>query len=567
LFQIQDAAAREIPSAIVVGDKPATERPEAMLATEQAEPTSRRALLTVSVASFPTVSDFDEPRGGVEQNGAGRSAAVPNPLACGNGSVDAAECTRDIDADTASTDAPGVELQEDTADRLDKWFRSEKSRLETSGTPNDRRERLSDARDEMGAAGDENSGTTIGDYGSAAAASEVDDDIVLEPVDIDNDADWDDAETMDCLPCDVDRPPDENHNQELESPAVGRGYGRSESSSVRPQSKEPPLIFIPPGHIPRRRRSTVRTLVASVVGGVVGIALGYYALLWIAGPSGDFLNVAQHLPAAILPTDLKLAIAMQSDTDGLTELQAGYTTAADNDDTLSSPGKYSDRRAADASAAHTDEPQEVEVSEAQPLEGEDVAEAGQILNPPSFTADELAVALETAQQSLPKLVAGDLSDGQKVQRAKGLSYSLLCELAQKAAFVDATSRVEYIKPLANEATALFRQTLTDAHTRDEVALIARKWIESPHRKHGGVFFAGTLINEVDKGSVVECQFDVGGPAPLMVVVPQNNIDQLTQRSRPLGVVGWIVDSPAEQVSGYTGEAKQAIWASQLIPLE
>jgi hypothetical protein len=35
----------------------------------------------------------------------------------------------------------------------------------------------------------------------------------------------------------------------------------------------------------------------------------------------------------------------------------------------------------------------------------------------------------------------------------------------------------------------------------------------------------------------------------------------------VGVVGWIVDNPAEKVSGYTGEAQQAIWAGQLIPLQ
>jgi hypothetical protein len=189
------------------------------------------------------------------------------------------------------------------------------------------------------------------------------------------------------------------------------------------------------------------------------------------------------------------------------------------------------------------------------------------VNSPTFTPDELAVALRTAEESQPNLIAGDLSDGREVQRAKGLSYSLLCDLAQKVAFVDAESRADYANSLTTKAEELFRQTLTDSHTRAEVAVIVQKWIESPHRKHGGVFFGGTVTRDVDKGSLLECQFDIGDGQALTVLVPPTAGNQLSESPQPLGVVGWIVDDATTQVGGYTGEARRAIWAAQIIPLQ
>jgi hypothetical protein len=181
--------------------------------------------------------------------------------------------------------------------------------------------------------------------------------------------------------------------------------------------------------------------------------------------------------------------------------------------------------------------------------------------------DELAVALRVAEDAHAGLVNGDLKDGQQVQRAKGLGYSLLCDLARKQVFVDTDSRAEYANTLSTKADDLFRRTLADPHTRGEVAVIVRKWIDSPHRKHGGVFFGGTLARDTEKGSVTECQFDPGDGQTLTVLVPPAAAKELSGSARPLAVIGWIVDNPSEQVSGYTGDAPQAIWAGQLIPLD
>jgi hypothetical protein len=62
---------------------------------------------------------------------------------------------------------------------------------------------------------------------------------------------------------------------------------------------------------PRRGRkpSIIRLLVGVVGGGLLGIFIGAYALLWIRGADGDLLGIARWLPDAILPPSIENAAA------------------------------------------------------------------------------------------------------------------------------------------------------------------------------------------------------------------------------------------------------------------
>ena len=58
---------------------------------------------------------------------------------------------------------------------------------------------------------------------------------------------------------------------------------------------------------PRRKRKpkVLRMLLGVVLGGMIGIGLGAYGLLWLRGSQGDFLGIAQYLPPAMLPASVK----------------------------------------------------------------------------------------------------------------------------------------------------------------------------------------------------------------------------------------------------------------------
>ena len=166
-----------------------------------------------------------------------------------------------------------------------------------------------------------------------------------------------------------------------------------------------------------------------------------------------------------------------------------------------------------------------------------------IKDAPSFTAADVSTALQTAKDAEPGLVNGSMSDGREVAQAKGVSYSKLADLAQKATFIDAGKSPEESAKLEQEADELFRKVLSTAHTREEVAQIVPMWIASPNRRHGGVFFAGSVASHEAKGTVSECSIDLGSGKPLPVLLPAAVGEQLKDSSSPVVVVGWLVDKP------------------------
>jgi hypothetical protein len=66
---------------------------------------------------------------------------------------------------------------------------------------------------------------------------------------------------------------------------------------------------------------------------------------------------------------------------------------------------------------------------------------------------------------------------------------------------------------------------------------------------------------------VEYNVELDGGKTLTVLAPADAAEQLDS-SKPVGMVGWIVDSPTTQIGDYTGAAKEpTIWAKKFISLE
>lgn len=617
-FQLGDATWRVVPAAQVVREEPVD---AGSVDANAVQDVAARQRFTVSSASFPTLEDVASLGGSiaadVEANlaelptaasmqqceptdssgpvdlpewatsGAQIYEGKPAALALGRGSDDLPRSSvlREHEppaiAATLSEAAAIAESAQDSAGRFDQWFRGEAERAglelaglpyDASGTPAERAGVEEDASTIDGTA----DAATIEYPAAVEAEGRVEPDSERQPPVPSPKvrSTWDDSEQMDRLLADVEMT---SSDDALEDPIrhdhvaadlrreLGDEPEADDTSEEDPIGAVAPLIFAA-GRVPPRRNSALRMVVGTVTSGVVGLALGYYALLWLKGTEGDFLNIAPHLPSAVLPTEAATGATVNADDDKQrAEIQASYTApVAESDSSV----PRDDGLAADEARSTADDAgmlRPFDEPAAQPLADAPRSD-GSLLDPPVFTADELAAALQTALQAERNLAAGDLRDSREVQRAKGLSYSLLCDLAQKAAFVERESSSESLRPLVEDAEQLFRRVLSDSHTRNEVAIIVEKWIVSPHRTHGGVFFAGTISQEVERGSVVECRFDLGSSRSLTVLCPQ--AAALSQHSsRPVAVVGWIVDAPAEKIRGYSGSAPQAVWASRLISLD
>jgi hypothetical protein len=189
------------------------------------------------------------------------------------------------------------------------------------------------------------------------------------------------------------------------------------------------------------------------------------------------------------------------------------------------------------------------------------AEPVRIANAPSFTAAEVSTSLAAANAAETGLETGSLQDGKEVAHAKGVSYMAISDFAQKATFADAADATKS----QQQSDEFFRKLLSNAHTRDEVAQIAPRWLAHPKRPQNGVFMAGSVSRGENKGSVVEYNVELNGGPTVVVVVPAGGPEPQAS-AKPVAVVGSIVDHPAD-IAGYTGKAPQVVFAKSLLPLE
>jgi hypothetical protein len=297
----------------------------------------------------------------------------------------------------------------------------------------------------------------------------------------------------------------------------------------------------------------VKTLVGIVAAGIIGLALGGYALLWLRGPQGDILKVAQYLPPSLLPASFHQAEAKSGPA-------SPNQTTPNQDEAAPIAATAAPPVATDSAKTSPIEPLRINDPAVKPAAAT-ASMAPIVRDAPTYTIAQLSEALLGARDAQAGLQSGDLND-RAVQRTKGLSYEKLCGVAEMATFAEGVDG----DATASAVDWVFRTTLAEPRVRGEVARIVPIWIGSTYRRHGGIFFAGAVVERNNAGSMIECRVDAGAGTSLVILVPPSLADTLANSYRPVAVVGSLVDRPAERVSGYTGSAPQAVWVGRLIPL-
>jgi len=672
-FQVKQATLRDVPTALLVeaGEAGGTGEQEH---GEPAEPSiAANSDLTVDFSSLATLKDMTEDREGPETV---RDETIRDE-------VESDELALDVEPPVERPKS-GDEL-EAAAQRIDEWFRSAKTVANAAPVTEEEMSLSDESKNSFEPASPAPTNATID-----ISADDIDEMADMADFDLEEPAEsaepaadatlaWDDSERMEDLLSDIEVPSSDEFvaavAHEDDEMAVETAMPNEERPSINMFADDAaPEVTTSKRRAPRRERSAVRSLLMITAAGIFGLAAGYYALLWLRGPSVDFLNVAHYLPAAMLPSSFEepkqiariappkstadTPAEVEPTTEDSTqpeepqelapateetgeiastettspesapanvteepgsEVQAGYTeteppaepvtpaigdryaTGANDAETVSAEESMptdvttekpetADLTVEELTATDTaaEQPASTELGASEPaigdpapletpaadplfsdtetLEGTKTIEPVKIANTPSFTADDLRTSLESATKAQPQLVSGNFADGKDVQRAKGAGFSMLADLSQKATFVEEAAKGD-AADLGKDADELFRKTLADVHTRSDVAQILPMWMASKNRKHGGVFFAGNVASHEQSGSVVECKVELEGGQPQTVLIPSNVAAESLDSSKPMAIVGWIVDKPKEQVEGYTGSAPQAIFASKLIPLE
>lgn len=299
--------------------------------------------------------------------------------------------------------------------------------------------------------------------------------------------------------------------------------------------------------------SLVRQLVGIVGGGALGLTLGYFALLWWQGPDGDLLGIADRIPSSLLPASFDVPGDTALTTNETESPAKGETETPDTE----SPSEVEQARFESAPApSEPEEPRPLAPQDAQPL----VAKAT-VQGAPSYTLEELNAASAVAETARDGLLTGTLADA-AAKSTKGENYVKLCQIAERLTYLVEDDSANFAE--AREGGRQFFGELLHAPVaRDEIGQIAGRWIDWNKRPHGGIFFAGKVLSSQPVGSVNELQLALAGGPTVTVLTPE----QIDSEPEIVGVVGSVVEKPADRVSGYTGTADQAVWSRLVFAVE
>ncbi|MFV2065961.1 MAG: hypothetical protein ACC645_03205 [Pirellulales bacterium] len=334
---------------------------------------------------------------------------------------------------------------------------------------------------------------------------------------------------------------------------------------------------------PRRSPSALRTMVGIAGGGVCGLAIGYLVLLWIGGPSKDFLKVGSDLPPFLVPSSFHIAgadrdtlplVAAGSSTTGGTQprsatsadplsgdgtasgdgIDASDEIASQSDHGVSTPQAESpgtDETAADALASSEGVGRSVSSESAPP-----------IIGGPTYSPDDLAEALESARKAQPALVTGTLAD-RATRRAKAKAYRTFSRLAEVTTFVRSHDSGTEIEPYRRAVANLVLDSAQVGSTFEQLALIGEKWLAARNRSGRGALLAGDIESIRQHGDHYVIRLRTAGGSARQVLCGER---PEAKEGEQVVVLGAVESEPATHITGYSGPQEMVVWAGQIVPV-
>jgi hypothetical protein len=335
----------------------------------------------------------------------------------------------------------------------------------------------------------------------------------------------------------------------------------------------------------KRRPSVVKTLVGVVGGGFIGIFLAGYALLWLKGPDGDLLGIADLLPASLLPAGAAPAsqepLSLAGDrlpppaTVGAASLP---DAAASTEQPSESPLDFAEESHAPAGSdlAAAEVPSGVEAQPLTPpatMHRDDAVTptaaveavhwpttpiVGELKGAKLFSAADLGELIASADAAHRTFLAGDLARKEDVA-AMGQAYIELCKLAERFTLTDPKDFGNDLVTKQMAAKLIFRGAVGDPARRNDLAMIAGRWLEHARRPNQGVLLLGRVTDLQPQGKWTE--YTIETPLGSTVSVNKVLMDKIEFKfGEEVAVVGAIVANPSQAIAGYTGDAKQVVVA-------
>jgi len=176
--------------------------------------------------------------------------------------------------------------------------------------------------------------------------------------------------------------------------------------------------------------------------------------------------------------------------------------------------------------------------------------------PVSFNAAQLDKDIKDTQQALAALGGAKDVPPKELNSLKSKAYVKFCALAHTMTFVDTAPDA------SKKAIADLVHAYCDAPGQfDAVGKVAAKWPKLSKRPSPGVLMPGTVQSQTKKDGVFEVQLTLPGD---MTVTLINEQDPKLAPGSKVFVLGSIVDDPAANLVGYTGDEPMVVWSGLLI---
>lgn len=304
-----------------------------------------------------------------------------------------------------------------------------------------------------------------------------------------------------------------------------------------------------------RQKGGWRTLVGPIVGGIAGLVIAYYLLNLIRGEAGNFLKIplpgVSHtyryspgwFPGFLQPS---ADDASQSEDETI-EFDSLVIPA------LPVPTDYNPP----AVPQPSEKTPEVAHAEEPPPKEKKTFPDGYVglVDPPSYTSDELGKALEAADASV-KDAEGPISEE---------AYRKLCRLAEMATFVDGGKGAKQLGARRSAIRTLLEQIGQTPANLDKIGFQAGALCVNRDRRESGVVLAGKVLTTVSEGKAHGAQVQLAASGRTITVASK----------RPLGaaadddvlILGRIVNEPAENLVGFPTKQPVVVWAGMTVKVK
>ncbi|HEX5442791.1 MAG TPA: hypothetical protein VFW87_03130 [Pirellulales bacterium] len=355
----------------------------------------------------------------------------------------------------------------------------------------------------------------------------------------------------------------------------------------------------PSFHVAAQRRRRVSAtgaivqLLGMAAGGALGLAIGYWILLWI-NPRADFLELRGKLPAWMMPG------GRHSSLDRAPVENPGEVVAISHH-SLDDPTDETDAPARQESQS-SDAVQPVDFIQTDTA---DLADSPQFAEPPPeeppppmfgprgfmpHDSEELKSALDSATRALrceycqakrtpsrtadgaasSDASAGDLPPRKTPRcehcRGTGIGnitapvFERLCQLAETATFAqlddaDDAARDEY----RHAAQDLMLLVGGDRARGEVIGRLAADRLDDSQRPSNGVILCGSVAGTRNQGELFATRIVLSGIARTVTVVSRDAPQPPFGPRDHVLILGSIIDSPANNLAGYEGNEPQVIW--------